>query len=625
MSTSMWVGTDEWGGLAPSQPRKDLLAPPTWRLEAVAATARPYALTVDRQRGTACFLVDRSDLGCNVWTLDTATVATSQITVDRGPSPFWEDSTPRVSPSGDRVAYTSDGWVAVADVSGGPARRLVRASSPVWLDDHVLAVLVEQELSRLPAADPAFGRTSSVTRMAVVDLADPWPRPATPVEWGDISDIVPAPGGSRVALVCHPPHDRNRSDIRVLDLSADIAVTVSALDGTHSTGPCWSPDGRSIAYACESPGWYELFVWDGTGESRRLTDDEADFAGARWSPAGDRLVASRQRWGRSDLVAIGVPDGAIEVIAPGGSWSAVDWLSAEDLVALYEDHRTPARIERVGLDGSRSVLFEPAPAPVRRAPHATPIEVTFPSSDGLEIHGFLFQPVAAKDRLAPVVVYPHGGPTSVYGDEWDGHAQYFVDKGYGWLAINYRGSTTYGRAFERANHGVWGVDDTADCLAAHRFLADLSWVDAERIAIFGASYGSYLALAALVSEPDRFRCGVAKYGDSDILTSWAQGDRGGSEDMERMMGHPADHREAYRTGSPIHLLDGISRPILVAHGEQDERVHPAQSRELVAELKRLGKTYEYVTYPTEGHGLIRSHPQIHFYRRLERFLDWYLM
>jgi dipeptidyl aminopeptidase/acylaminoacyl peptidase len=172
---------------------------------------------------------------------------------------------------------------------------------------------------------------------------------------------------------------------------------------------------------------------------------------------------------------------------------------------------------------------------------------------------------------------------------------------------------------------VWGVTDTADCLAGLRYLSGLDWVDADRIAIFGASYGSYLALAALVAEPEGFACGAAKYGDSDILTSWAQGDRGGSEDMERMMGHPADHRDAYRAGSPIHRLEAIRRPILVAHGEGDDRVHPAQSQELVAELKRLGKTYEYVTYPTEGHGLIRSAPQVHFYRRLERFLDWYLM
>ena len=151
----------------------------------------------------------------------------------------------------------------------------------------------------------------------------------------------------------------------------------------------------------------------------------------------------------------------------------------------------------------------------------------------------------------PAVVYPHGGPTDAYGDEWDGHAQYFVDKGYAWLAINFRGSTGYGREFERRNHGDWGVGDTKDCLAAADFLRTLDWVDGERLGIFGASYGSYMALLSVTDDPEhRFRCAVPKYGDCDITTSWAQGDREGVQDLERMMGTPAQAREAYIAGSP---------------------------------------------------------------------------
>jgi dipeptidyl aminopeptidase/acylaminoacyl peptidase len=224
------------------------------------------------------------------------------------------------------------------------------------------------------------------------------------------------------------------------------------------------------------------------------------------------------------------------------------------------------------------------------------------------------------------VVQPHGGPTSVSGDEWDGIAQYFVDLGYAWFAINPRGSTTYGRDFERANHGVWGVADTFDCLAAHDHLAGLGWVDASRVAVFGASYGSYMALHSVVDDPrHRFACAVAKYGDCDILTSWAQSDLEGRLDLERMMGHPREHRAAYAAGSPIHRIEQLEVPIFVAHGELDDRVHPQQSEELVAALRRLDKQFEYVTYPTEGHGLLRAEPYLHFHRRLQRFLDWYLM
>jgi dipeptidyl aminopeptidase/acylaminoacyl peptidase len=116
-----------------------------------------------------------------------------------------------------------------------------------------------------------------------------------------------------------------------------------------------------------------------------------------------------------------------------------------------------------------------------------------------------------------------------------------------------------------------------------------------------------------------------KYGDCDIVTSWAQGDRLGVQDLERMMGPPSAAREEYRAGSPFHRLSQIEVPLLVSHGERDERVNPKQSAQLVTELRRLGKTFEYVTYPTEAHGFLRAGPQVDFYRRMERFLDWHLM
>jgi dipeptidyl aminopeptidase/acylaminoacyl peptidase len=264
---------------------------------------------------------------------------------------------------------------------------------------------------------------------------------------------------------------------------------------------------------------------------------------------------------------------------------------------------------------------------VRHAPYAALEEVTFASADGLEIPALLLRPRGASpERPAPVVVYPHGGPTDASGDDWDGEAQYFADKGYAWLAVNFRGSTGYGRDFERAEHGAWGVKDTEDCLAAADFLRTLDWVDGDRLAIYGGSYGSYMALTSVVAdERNRFRCAVAKYGDCDILTSWAQGDREGVQDLERMMDHPSRAREAYRAGSPFHRLADLEVPLLIAHGERDDRVSPRQSEQLVAELRRLGKTFEYVTYPTEAHGFLRAGPALHFLRRLERFLDWHLL
>jgi dipeptidyl aminopeptidase/acylaminoacyl peptidase len=396
----------------------------------------------------------------------------------------------------------------------------------------------------------------------------------------------------------------------------------------HDGEPAWSPDGTTIAYTSERSGFHELHLVGRDGENdRQLTSAGADHGDLDWHPDGTRIAAVRGDRNRFHLVSVDATDGSAEELARGGTWHTPYWTAAGDLVAGYEDHATPRELRRIPSGGSPATIHSPAPKAVRAAPHAELEDVTYTSFDGLEIPAFLMRPRGASaDAPVPAVVYPHGGPTDAYADEWDGHAQYFVEKGYAWLAINFRGSTGYGRDFERANHGVWGVDDTKDCLAAADYLTTLDWVDGDRLGIFGASYGSYMSLCSAVDDPEhRFRCAVPKYGDCDITTSWAQGDREGVQDLERMMGTPAEAREAYVAGSPYHRLERLEAPLLIAHGERDARVSRLQSEQLVGRLKELGKTFEYVTYPTEAHGFLRAGPQVDFYRRLERFLDWHLM
>ena len=92
-----------------------------------------------------------------------------------------------------------------------------------------------------------------------------------------------------------------------------------------------------------------------------------------------------------------------------------------------------------------------------------------------------------------------------------------------------------------------------------------------------------------------------------------------------MMGHPSENRDAYLRGSPIHRLERLAVPAARRHGRARRARPPEQSEQLVGELRRLGKTYEYVTYPTEAHGFLREGPFLDFHQRLERFLDWYLL
>jgi dipeptidyl aminopeptidase/acylaminoacyl peptidase len=252
-----------------------------------------------------------------------------------------------------------------------------------------------------------------------------------------------------------------------------------------------------------------------------------------------------------------------------------------------------------------------------------PEHVRYTSFDDLSIPALLYPPPKPNGAA---IVYPHGGPTGQYGYEWDVWVQYLVAKGYTVIAPNFRGSTGYGIDFERANHGVWGIDDTKDCLAAVDFLATLDWVNKGRVAIYGASYGAYMVYCCLAQDPERrFACGVARFGDCNILSSWAQGDLGGREDLERMMQHPAKNMGGYLAGSPVWRVANIEKPLLILHGLEDKRVHPLQSEELVEALKREGKTYEYKSYANEAHGFLHRANRLDAYARVERFFDWWLM
>ena len=608
---SVWVGKDEAEGI-PIEARRDVAPPPHWRLEAVAATERPRSLALGADRRHAVFIQDRDT--SDVWLLDLDDPTPRRLTTGRDPRPYWEDTQPRLSPDGARVAYGDGDHVWLVAAAGGPPRKLLEAAEPLWIDDATLLVATDR---------------GDTTRLAVVDVADPWPRRLATAhdaleahgdEWG----ATVSPDRTEVAYVFTPRGDLNRSEIRVATIATGAVRALTGTPRMQDRAPAWSPDGAAVAYVSERTGAWALHVVDREGNGdRRLTQDDADHGEPAWHPDGDRIAVTRGVRNRHGVATVDVASGAVTDVAAGGVWGAPQWTASGALLGTYEDHATPPELRIAGAD----TLLTTAPLSVARAPHVTPEDVVFPSRDGLEIPGFLFRPRGASaERPVPAIVYPHGGPTDAYMDNWDGHAQYFVDKGYAWLAVNFRGSTGYGREFERANHGVWGVKDTWDCLAAADHLRTLDWVDGDRLGIFGASYGSYMALLSVTDDPEhRFRCAVAKYGDCDIVTSWAQGDREGVQDLERMMGTPSTARAEYRAGSPIHRIENVRAPLLIAHGERDERVSPKQSEELVAGLRRTGKTFEYITYPTEAHGLLRAGPQLHFYRRLERFLDWYLM
>lgn len=604
----------------PAQPRPDRKLPAPWSLDLLVGVdhLHHHALAPDGRRAAFVWLRDgHSDL----WLAPTDGCGWPQrLTFDRPAQTFWSDAAPSWSPDGRWLVYAAQGDLWAVPVGGGRPQRLTDFkhgdSSPVFSPDGGRVYFVS-------------GR-GEVQSLCYTTLEAAWPVQLTRLP-GDVSDPRPAPDGQHIVFVYHPPDDLNRSQICLVPADGGEVRHLTGAPGVWDGQPRWAPDGRSLAFLSNRSGWRELYRLDlADGSVTQVTAEGADVQSFAWSPDGRQMALVVNRQGAGDLCRLDLASGGLRTLAAARGWHSLPqwsrdgrWLSVE-----FESPRQPPDLYRVdAATGAATPLTFSQPPALAATPLVQPEFVRYSSTDGATIPAFLFRPAAASaQQPCPAIVYPHGGPTDEYALTWDILVQWLVAKGYAVLTPNYRGSTGYGLAHQHALHGRWGIVDTADMLAAADFLAGLEWVDGQRLAIYGASYGSYLAVLALARDPvHRYRCGVAKFGDCDILASWAQGDRVGREDLERQMGHPTANRAGYRAGSPIYDVANIQAPLLVLHGEKDDRVHPKQSQQLVEALKREGKTFEYFLYAGEGHGFLRRDTLLHFYATLERFLDWYLL
>jgi hypothetical protein len=316
----IWIGKEERQGI-PVPPRKDLDPPPHWRLEAIAATDRPRSVTVGAGGRRAVLVEDRDTSDVYLLDLEEAGAKPERLTTGRKLTGSWDDPEPRLSPDAGTVAYTDCEHVWVVPSAGGPPRRLVAGSSPVWLDDDRLLASLEHEETRS-------------TRLVVVDVADPFPRRLA-VEHGELEprgdEEAPAvsPDRSEVAYVFRPRADLSRAEIRVVEVVTGRVRALPGTPGMRDGPPAWSPDGATIAYPSERPGRHELYLVDrGGGNDRQVTRENADFTGPAWHPDGGRIAAVRGRRNRFDLVVVDPGAGAVDRIAPGGTWSAPHWTAA---------------------------------------------------------------------------------------------------------------------------------------------------------------------------------------------------------------------------------------------------------------------------------------------------------
>lgn len=248
--------------------------------------------------------------------------------------------------------------------------------------------------------------------------------------------------------------------------------------------------------------------------------------------------------------------------------------------------------------------------------------ISYSARDGLKINGYLFRPVNAKPPF-PLILNVHGGPFGVYdNDLYSGEDQFFTNKGYAVLKVNYRGSGGRGRAFEEAGYKKWGTAMQDDLADAALWAAKKGIADRERIGLFGGSYGGYAAAMSLLRFPDIFRCAVAVNGVYDMRLLGEAGDGMNSEATEEFYKKvlPASEEEKFKQ-SPVSLASTLKRPIYIMTGADDNRVPIVHAEKLTAEFKKAGKEFQYYEYPDMGHWFRDQDMLNHAFGEMLAFFD----
>lgn len=255
--------------------------------------------------------------------------------------------------------------------------------------------------------------------------------------------------------------------------------------------------------------------------------------------------------------------------------------------------------------------------------------VRFASFDGMEIPAVYYKPHSASpSHKVPALVWVHGGPGGQSRLGYFSLIQFLVNHDYAILAVNNRGSSGYGKTFNKADDRRHGEDDLKDCIAGKKYLRSLDYITKDKIGIIGGSYGGYMVMAALAFAPDEFDAGVNIFG----VTNWLRTLKSIPPYWESFrkalyaeLGDPFTRDSVrLRKISPLFHAENVKRPLMVLQGANDPRVLQVESDEIVSAVRKNGVPVEYVLFDDEGHGFRKKANEIKGYGKVKLFLDTYL-
>ncbi len=411
------------------------------------------------------------------------------------------------------------------------------------------------------------------------------------VAWSADDALTSGPVGFTLdgqSIYLEDSRNANASRLVRLDLATND-LTVIAEDAHYDVGNVMvHPDTYEIQAVAFNKDRLEWTVLD---ESIQL-----DFDRIRDIHQGDFFLVSRDDADKTWLVAFTVDNGPIPFYA----------YNREQQTATFLFDNQP--------DLAKYTLANMQP-------------ISFTARDGLIVHGYLTLPIGEQQKNLPTVLDVHGGPWARDAWGYNPEAQWFANRGYACLQVNFRGSTGYGKDFLNAGDKEWGRNMHNDLVDAVNWAVEQGIADPKKVAIYGGSYGGYAALVGATFTPDLFCCAVDIVGPSNLITLvrtippyWATF----LATFHKRVGNPDTEEEFLKSRSPLFKADQIKIPMLIAQGANDPRVKQAESEQIVDAMKSKGINYEYMLFPDEGHGFAKPENRIKFYAAAEKFLAQHL-
>jgi dipeptidyl aminopeptidase/acylaminoacyl peptidase len=414
--------------------------------------------------------------------------------------------------------------------------------------------------------------------------------------------LADASSDGAFALVAFAPDgDWLHLGIRVVRLSDGEVVSELVRAGSNLEPVGFHPgDSSQVLFSHEPDDRLVPAIWDTvTGVVSDVRSGLSGDVSAAWDASGDVLLLTALEDARHRLFRFDRGSGGLEPVElPAGSVSASSPRPDGSVHALVSRADLPATLLRWEAGATVDLVRLPGDPP----PPSVAVQDVHVAGVGGTIHALVHRPPDGTPPY-PTLFAVHGGPTGQDLDAWNDTVAAFVDAGYAVVRVNYRGSTGYGAAWRDALHRRLGFIELEDVTAVRARLVADGLVDPDRVGIVGGSWGGFLTLMALGTQPDQWVTGVALVPLADWFTNAEDAPSFmKAYDASIMGGTIEEIPEAYRASSPITYADAVRAPLLVSAGENDPRCPVRQVDSYVERLRARDHPVEYVRLAT-GHAL----------------------